>query len=215
MDFYKNGFIYLLLFLVTFCCNVCFCQDFEKYRQQSLYTDFKAKMVGDIVTILIAESTAGSQQSNSNSSSKSSLKVSGSVTGNLTSFLPILGASSDFENKSDAKGGSSQQDLLTGKITAVVSEILPNGNLILQGKRKLEVNGETYLLNIKGIARQKDITSENLILSYNLANVEISYKKAGIMNKLGKPGLFARWSTWAMAVGLGAAAYLGVSAAAN
>ncbi|RMF68508.1 MAG: flagellar basal body L-ring protein FlgH [Calditrichaeota bacterium] len=193
--------------------SLCFGQTFDNYKRQSLYTDFKAKTVGDIVTILIVESTSGSQQSNVSSTDKASVKASGSVTGNLTSFLPILGASSDFESDNSAKGGSAQQDVLTGKMTAVVTHVLPSGNLVLQGKRRLEVNGERYILEVKGVVRQKDISADNVVFSYNVANVEISYKKDGFFNKLGKPGLLARWSTYMMLVGLGAAAYLGVSAA--
>ncbi|MFQ5770618.1 MAG: flagellar basal body L-ring protein FlgH [bacterium] len=210
----KENKVFLLVFvLVLFWGELCLAQHFEKYNQNSLYTDIKAHSVGDIVTILIIESTSGAQQSGVNSSDQASLSTSGGVTGNLTSFLPLFGASSKFESDHSGKAGTAQKDVLTGKITAVVTEIKPNGNLKLQGKRRLEVNGETYILTVKGMVRQKDIASENLVYSYNLANVEISYKKAGFINKLGKPGLIARWSTWLMVLGLGAAAYFGVSAA--
>ncbi|MFQ5675735.1 MAG: flagellar basal body L-ring protein FlgH, partial [bacterium] len=190
-------------------------QSFSGFKNNSLYTDIKAHGIGDIVTILISESTSGSQQSDLNGSSKASLKANGSITGNLTSVLPLLGASSSFENSQSNKAGTAQKDGLTGRLTAVVTEILPNGNLKLRGRRRLEVNGETYLLDISGTVRPKDIASDNMVLSYNLANVEISYKKDGLLNKLGKPGLIARWTTWAMVMGLGAAAVLGISAAAQ
>ncbi|MCG8606982.1 flagellar basal body L-ring protein FlgH [bacterium] len=187
----------------------------EGFKSASLYTDIKAHEVGDILTILIVESTSGAQQSDINSADKSSMSTNGSITGNLTSVLPILGASSGFESGSSAKAGAAQKDVLTGKITAVVTGMMRNGNLILEGKRRLEVNGESYLLTVKGVARPKDISSENMIFSYNVANVEISYKKDGLINKLGKPGLIARWTTWLMVMGLGASAYLGISAAAG
>jgi flagellar L-ring protein precursor FlgH len=186
---------------------------FNEYKQHSLYTDVKAHTVGDIVTILIIESTTGSQQSGVNSSDKASMKASGNITGNLTSVLPLLGAASDFESGHDGKSGSQQKDLLTGKITAVVTGISGNGNLSLQGKRRVQVNGESYVLDIKGMVRSSDITAENLVYSYNVANVEIAYKKSGLSNSLGRPGWIARWTTWAMVAGLGAAAYFGISAA--
>ncbi len=188
-------------------------QDFDKYLSSSLYTDFKAKTVGDIVTIMIIESTTGSQATSMSGSEKSKLKSSGKITGNLTRFLPKFSAEADFQNDNSGKAASQQEDALTGKITAVVTEISDNGNLTLLGKRKLEVNGETYLLNIKGTARQKDISSDNVVLSYNLANVEIAYKKDGLINKLGKPPFIARWTTWALMAGLTASAYwvLGVA----
>lgn len=188
-------------------------QDFEKYKINSLYTDYKAMQLGDIVTILIVESTSGQQQSNANASSGSSLKANGSLSGNLTSVLPVLGASAGYESDVNGKAGAAQKDVLTGKLTAVVTQIDPNGNLQLQGQRELEVNGEKYILKVNGLARQKDITSDNIVFSYNLANVGITYKKAGISNKLGKPGWMAKWTSWLVIAGLTTAATLGVSAA--
>ena len=190
-------------------------QNFEQFKKSSLYTDFKAKRVGDIVTIMIVESTSGSQTSDRESSGKGDTKGSGSITGNLTGFLPTLGAQTSFEHGNSGKAGSNQKDALTGRITAVVTAVTPNGNLVLQGKRQMEVNGESYLLGVEGTARQKDITSENTVFSYNLANVRISYKKDGFINKLGKPSVVARWTTWLMLAGLGASAALGIGAAAN
>lgn len=190
-------------------------QDFEQYKKHSIYTDYKAAQVGDIVTIMIIESTSGSGQSNSNNSEKGSMKASGKVTGNLASFLPLFGADASFESDNSGKAAANQTDALTGRITALVTEISPTGNLTLQGRRRLEVNGEAYILEVKGMARQKDITSDNIVLSYHLANVEISYKKDGLINKIGKPALIARWTTWAMIAGLGVSAIWGIGAAAN
>ncbi len=206
----KKMLIFPILFFIT---QPGYTQPIEPFKHPSLYTDIKARDVGDIVTILIVESASGTRQSNVNSSDKASLNASGSITGNLTNFLPLFGASSQFESDHSGTEGTSQKDLLTGKITAVVTEITPSGNLILQGSRRLEVNGETHILALTGTVRPKDITSDNMVFSYNLANVEISYKKAGLLNKLGKPGWVARWTSWLMLIGLGAAAYLGVSAA--
>jgi flagellar L-ring protein precursor FlgH len=190
-------------------------QDFEQYKLHSMYTDYKAKEIGDIVTILIVEATSGAQGSDAKSKSDASLDASGKVTGNLTDFLPLFGMSSDLASESSSRANTSQTDNLTGKITAVVTEILPTGNLRLQGTRRLAVNGEQYVLEVNGIARQRDITSDNIVLSYNLANVEIDYQKDGLINKFGKPGLITRWSTVVLAGVLGAAALLGVSAAAS
>lgn len=206
-----TGLIFVLL--VSALAQNGFAQSFNKYKYSSLYTDIKAHRVGDIVTILIVESTSGSQQSNLKSSGKSSLKANGSLSGNLTSVLPLIGVSSSFENDQTDQAGTAQKDGLTGKLTAVVTEILPNGNLKIRGRRRLEVNGESYLLDVKGLVRPKDIASDNMVLSYNIANVEIAYKKDGFLRS--RPGMIGRWSTWLMVMGLGAAAVLGISAAAN
>ena len=139
----------IVVFLFSFLAQNGFTQSFNKYKNSSLYTDIKAHGIGDIVTILIIESTTGSQQSNLNTSGKSSLKADGSLTGNLTSILPLIGASTSFATNLSNQAGTAQKDGLIGKLTAVVTEILPNGNLRLQGRRRLEVNGESYLLDVK------------------------------------------------------------------
>jgi flagellar L-ring protein precursor FlgH len=190
-------------------------QDFEKYKLQSLYTDYKAKEIGDIVTILIVESTSGSQNSNADASSQGSFDAQGALSGNLTSFLPLFGTKADISSANNSKAKTSQTDALTGKLTAVVTEILPTGTLALQGTRRMEVNGAKYVLNVRGVARQKDISSENLVMSYNLANVEISYKKDGWINNRGTAGWITRAGTWLFVGGLTLAAAYGIGAAAN
>jgi len=195
--------------------GTAYTQDYEKYKVQSIYTDYKAKEIGDIITILIVESTSGSQNSGSDASSKGQFNAKGQLTGNLTSFLPLFGASTELSNSSKSQAKTNQTDALTGKLTAVVTEILPSGNLALQGTRRMEVNGEKYVLDVRGVARQRDISSENLVMSYNLANVEISYKKDGWINSQGKAGWITRAGTWLFVGGLTLAAAFGIGAATN
>ncbi len=211
----KTKAIWVLMTIAVCLSQTAFSQDYDRYKERSLYTDFKAKTVGDIVTIVIIESTAGSQQSDSKMTEKGSIKASGSITGNLTRFLPQFTAEDDFESQNSGRADALQSDRLTGKISALVTDISPEGNLTLQGKRRLEVNGETFILQVKGTARQKDISSDNLVFSYNLANVEIAYKKDGLMNKLGKPSVIARWTTWMVMAGLTASAYLVLGVVGN
>lgn len=203
----KGRFFAIIILTLACLSRAGLSQDFEQYRANSLYTDYKAVAVGDIVTIMIMESTSGAQATNINASEKSDIKASGKFDGNLTRFLPQFGTETAFQNSNSGNATSAQKDALTGKITAVVTEITKTGNLTLDGRRRLEVNGEAYLLKIKGTARQKDISSDNVVMSYNLANVEIAYKKDGLINKFGKPPFLARWSSWAMMAGLVASAY--------
>lgn len=187
-------------------------QNFDKFKQNSLYTDFKAKQIGDIVTIMIVEATSGSQQSDVSRKSKSSLSAKGKMGGNLTRFLPLFSASTDFEDKNSGEADAAQKDALSGRLTAIVTDIFPNGNLFLSGRRHLEVNGDSYILTVKGIARQKDITADNMVLSYNLANVDISYTKDGFMDGVASP-FVRRWTSWFLMVGVATSAYyfLGVA----
>jgi flagellar L-ring protein precursor FlgH len=208
--------IVLLLIVILLLATGLHAQEYgEQYKMRSIYTDYKAKEIGDIVTILIVESTSGSQNSGADASSKGKFDAKGQLSGNLTSFLPLFGAKTELSNSSSSQANTNQKDALTGKLTAVVTEILPTGNLALQGTRRMEVNGEKYVLDVRGIARQRDISSENLVMSYNLANVEISYKKDGWINKQGSAGWVTRAGTWLFVGGLTLAAVFGIGAATN
>ena len=113
-----TGLIVVFLFCVL--VQNGFTQSFNKYKNSSLYTDIKAHGVGDIVTILIIESTSGSQQSNLNSSGKSSLKADGSLTGNLTSILPLIGASTSFATNVTDQAATVQKDGLKDRCSVGV-----------------------------------------------------------------------------------------------
>jgi len=190
-------------------------QDYEKYKANSMFTDYKAMAVGDIVTIMISESTSGSQTSNMSQSGKGSIKASGGLSGNLTKFLPQIEAETDFQNNDSGKASSAQQDALSGKVTAIVMQITRAGNLILKGKKKIDVNGAAHLLRIEGTARQKDISSDNVVMSFNLANVSISYKKDGDRARFTKPSFIARWMNWFLVGGLAVSGIFVIGVAGN
>jgi flagellar basal body L-ring protein FlgH len=163
---------------------------------------------------MIVESTSGSQQSDVSHNSKGSLSSGGKMGGNLTRFLPLFSASTNFEDKNSGAADAAQKDALNGKVTAIVTEVSPNGNMTLTGKRHLEVNGDSYVLTLQGIARQKDITSENIVLSYNLANVDISYTKDGFMDGVASP-FIRRWTSWLLMAGVATSAYFFLGVASN
>ena len=175
-----------------------FCDD----ENRSIYSDIKAHNVGDVVTVLIVETANASRESKINSSSETDVTADGSVTGNLSKFLPIFGASSTLANSHDGSEGTQQKEKLTGKISARIVEKTKEGMLKIEGERTIEVNGETNLMKLVGLIRPRDIKSNNIVYSYNIADAKIIYKKGGFRNKIAKPGTFQRWGTWLVGIGL-------------
>ncbi len=172
----------------------------------SLYSDVKARQVGDVLSVIIVETANATRESKSQNSTKSDMNIDGSVGGTLTSFLPAFGASSAVDKSYNGTEGTQQNEKLTGRIAVRITEITDNGMIKIAGERTLEVNGEKNLMKLEGFVRQRDIQTNNTVFSYNIADAQITYKKSGIMNKLVKPGTFTRLLTYGIGAGLVAAA---------
>lgn len=206
----NNKVLYVaMLFLVVIIANNLMAQEFE-FTSNSLYSDVKGHNVGDLITVLIVEDVNASRESKVNSSMESSTSAGGSVSGNLTDFLPLFGASSDLKNSHDGSEGTQQREKLTGKISVTIVEKLDNGMFRIEGKKIAEVNGEENLMEVEGLVRSRDIRSDNTVYSYNVANAKIIYRKAGIKNKIIKPGTIHKSITWLMGIGLIVIAVLGL-----
>ena len=154
------------------------------FTSKSMFTDIKAHEIGDFITVLIAEMSNASRESSANISSSSALGADGSVSGNLSSFIPLFGMSTNVSEGHNDDEGTSQTEMVTGKITATIMEKDPNGLLKIEGSRKVNVNGETNIMEISGFVRDRDITSQNTVYSYYIANADITYKKTGLINKV-------------------------------
>jgi len=139
---------------------------FGNLQAQSLYADVKARVVGDVLSVIIVESANASQESKSKNRSDSDMKANASVSGNVTDFLPVFGANSSYGSSYNGSNGSEQKDRLTGKITVRITERTDNGMLKIKGERKLEVNGESNLMQLEGYVRARDITTYNTVLSH-------------------------------------------------
>tara|TARA_S200000501_G_C20866400_1_gene762066 strand:- start:2031 stop:2582 length:552 start_codon:yes stop_codon:yes gene_type:complete len=149
-----------------------------------MFTDIKAHGIGDVITVLIAEMSNASRESSATISASSGVGADGSVSGNLSSFIPIFGMSTNISENHNDDEGTSQTEMVTGKITATITEKNSNGLLKIEGSRKVNVNGETNIMQISGFVRDRDISAQNTVYSYYIAEADISYKKTGLVNKV-------------------------------
>ena len=166
----------------------------------SLYADPKANQPGDMITIVLAERTAAQRESEYDNRSKSGLGGSGSISGkeNLSGTFAL---DASFNSSTNHRNETVQSDLLQGTVTALVVGVDSTGNLLIQGERKLNVNGVTHLMRVSGLVRPFDIRNNNTILSYQIANAFIEYRQDGFTKKFLKPGTFAKIGGVALLVG--------------
>jgi flagellar L-ring protein precursor FlgH len=179
--------------------------------QYSLYQDYKATRIGDVLTVVLQENISGSSSTAANTAGANSGSAQGALTANLSPFLPLFGANSSVDYQSDDRNSANQRQLLQGNVSVRVEDIMPNGDLYVIGSRSTEINGELHKVNIKGFVRPNDINNYNEVISYRIANAEIVYQKDNSLKQISKqPGFWRKvmWTT--LGVGLGVAAYVGI-----
>ncbi len=166
-----------------------------------LFQNPTAHNVGDIVTILLQESTTAqkSSQTDTAKATKDSLSAPSllglpmSINGHA-----FLSGSINNANSFSGAGDSKQSDSLVGAITVTVVRRLPNGNLVVRGQKLVQINtGEEYV-RLQGIIRPVDISPDNTISSQEVADAQIAYGQTGALADANQPGLLSRFfnSPW-------------------
>jgi flagellar L-ring protein precursor FlgH len=156
-----------------------------------LFRDQRAHNAGDIVTVLISIDDKASFNNNSNRSRKSQ---TGADVGFNYDVLGTVGA--DFNGKGDINSNSSssgqgtttRSEKIKLSIAAVVTEVLPNGHLLINGSQEILVNYESRILRIGGVVHPRDISSDNTVSYEKIAEARISYGGRGRITEVQQPG---------------------------
>lgn len=179
------------------------------YAQQSLYSDVKANRVGDVITVVLTENISGSSSTDARTKSNTSGQASSSVSGNFIPFEPYFGADASVDYNSNEQMTANQQQLLTGTLSVRIERITDNGDLIVQGNRSTEINGELHQISLQGVVRPNDVDDLNRVPSYRIADAEIVYrKKGGLRQEKHKPGLVRKMIFGAVGVAVGTVAIM-------
>lgn len=174
---------------------------FNKAIANSLYSDVKARRVGDIITVQLSENTNASKSAGTSSSKDSSVDVNPIVGlgGNVInigkeSIQLGVDASNDFSGDAQAN----QSNSLTGNISVTVVEVLPNQNLIIRGEKWLTLNNGDEYIRLTGVIRSADISPTNEIQSTKIANARIQYSGKGSFAQAQEKGWLTKFfsSTW-------------------
>lgn len=171
----------------------------------SLYEDYRARRVGDILTVKLeekttAEKTSATTISKTNSNSITSPTILGSgVAFNAPGILPLasnknndLSMTLGSDHSFDGAGDSDLNNKLSGDISVSVVEVLPNGNMVIRGEKVMTINQGNEYIRIAGMISPRDIDADNSISSKRIADVQMSYvgdgatNDANVMGWLGK-----------------------------
>jgi flagellar L-ring protein precursor FlgH len=164
-----------------------------------MVADHKAAHAGDILTVVVQESANASSTQNKQSSRTSSVadavqqfifppKVSG--LGTHAGQLPSI----QFSGNSSYTGGGqvSNSQTLSSQAAVMVTDVLPNGNLVIEGVRLVSFSGETQYVVLHGLVRPDDITSANMVFSSNIAEARVEFVNKGTLADAEKTGWLAK-----------------------
>jgi flagellar L-ring protein precursor FlgH len=161
----------------------------------AMYGDRKASASGDILTIVVAESVAAQNTQTTKSSRDSTISdaISSFIYPGLAAHkgsMPNLSLSG--KSAYDGGGDISNTQSLSSRAAVLVTDVLPNGNLVIEGVRVVRFSGETQYVVLHGVVRRDDIASDNTILSTNIADARVEFYSEGALTDAQKRGWLAK-----------------------
>ena len=166
-------------------------------QSDSWFGKSKSFQVGDVITVLLNESSQASRTQNGtitreskNDMVPSGLSSWGAGVGGWMKGIKMDGSS--MSNK--GTGAADQQATLTGSVAVSVVEVMPNGNLVLRGEKQLALTEGSEIIQVAGIIRPDDVAPNNTVQSRRLANAQIAYRGSGDLANATKAG----WGTSAL-----------------
>jgi len=148
------------------------------------FRDVRASQLYDLVTIVVSDNSSAVSTGTTNTQRKSSAKAS---VASLAGVKSATGALANLANASgsqqlEGQGTTSRGTTLSTTVTATVTDVLPNGNLVVQGEKEILVNSERQVISVRGIVRPDDLSSVNSVPSDRVARIEILVNGKGVVN---------------------------------
>lgn len=177
----------------------------KNYESGSLWSnqtnpliDRTARRVGDLITIIISEQSIASFSASTDLKKEDSSKVNTSFVGKFLSglFRPLSSASTGASSSNSGSGSTLQNGKLAARLTAVVKQVLPGGNLIIEGTRAVVVNKEIQTFKLSGVIRRDDVRPDNTVYSENIADADIRMEGKGAIYDRQRRGLLTRLLEW-------------------
>jgi len=178
-------------------------------RNDNWFGRKKDYRVGDIITVVLNEQTQANRVNNTTATRETENDVAAGLVPMITNNLP--GFARDRAGRltnglkldgstigSEATGSADQRASLTGSIAVTVTQVLPNGNLVVRGEKQLDLSEGGEVIRVAGIVRSDDVAPNGTVFSRRLANAQISYTGSGDLasaNKVpwGTSVLFKLW----------------------
>lgn len=172
-------------------------------RAEFLFDDNRAKRVGDIVLVSVAEATKASNKADTDADRESNISLgveafpTEGIVGMLATPLGVqhqqnpkvkAGSTSDFKGSGETK----QESTFLATVACRIVRMLPGNVMQVEGARQIRINNETQILVVRGLLRKSDVASDNTVSSKNLAEARIEVYGEGVLSDKQRPGWLAR-----------------------
>jgi len=161
---------------------------------RGFFKDQRAKNIGDILTIAVSitDKAAIDNKTKRKRSGSEALGATGTVGQGILHILPASASASelvkiDSGGSHEGEGSVNRSEQLVTKVAAVVTQVLPNGNMVIEGRQEIRVNYEVRELIVAGVIRPEDIAADNTIDSAKIAEARISYGGRGQISDVQQP----------------------------
>ena len=188
MIFKKFKLISILIIIIFLATLPVAAKSLWSDNSQDLYQDYPDYEMGDIITVVIEEDASAIQSANSDASQSS--EYSAQKGGGILEFLPFFDFS--YSDSETADGETQRSGTLEADITTEVVDLEENGNLKIQGKKRVKINGEIQRIILEGTIRPQDINFDNEVSSKRVSNANIEYEGEGVVGDKQKPGVLTR-----------------------
>ncbi|MFK8047114.1 MAG: flagellar basal body L-ring protein FlgH [Halioglobus sp.] len=161
-----------------------------------LFEDLRARQVGDILTVLLAEATDAAKTSDTTLDKSNSTSITDPILGGQARVIgsdSTLGFDLSSSHAFDGESASNQSNSLQGSITVTIAKVFPGGNLYIQGEKWIQINQGNEYIRLRGIIRPVDISTTNTIVSTKIADARISYGGTGATADVNKVGWLSRF----------------------
>lgn len=153
---------------------------FQAASYRPMFEDYRARLVGDTITVQITENISASQTSSSSVDRSGSVDAGlGSLFGLSSRTLDRVAVNGSSSNTHAGKGNTTTNNKFSGSITASVTDVLPNGHLLIAGEKQIGVNGNVDTLRFTGQVDPRTIAPGNVVASTQVANVRLQQKGRG------------------------------------
>jgi flagellar L-ring protein FlgH len=166
---------------------------------RGIFADRRASRVGDILTVVVSETANATSAQTKSANRDSSLEdaigqfiFSAATSGRLTSKGELPASSASGKSTYSGGGSVNNSQSLSARAAVLVTDVLPNGNLVIEGARMVTFSGETQYVVLHGLVRADDISAANTILSSNVADARVEFISEGTLTDAQKRGWLSK-----------------------
>jgi len=186
------------LMVTIVCCDRLCAQSMWQHRDPSrvlMFRDVKARHVGDVLTIIVSENTdvdlKDERTLDKASNASGTFNFNGSTAGGQSASANLDSATTSNRNFDGSSEFTVEREF-SDRITVTVLDVLPNGNMLIGGKRRQVISGESRVLVVSGIVRPFDVRPDNTVQSRFIANLEVAYHGKGPESSFTNQGWLGR-----------------------